>query len=56
MPGAPAMPAPAARPAAAPTAARNVGAVAMSFDMFSLVAALVAVVLLGLELFVKSQG
>jgi hypothetical protein len=63
--GAPIPPPPAAIPAPAPSAAprpvlptanRNVGNLAATFDVIALVASLAGAVLLALELFVKSKG
>jgi len=44
------------RPVAAPNAIRTVGNVAAAFDVLALAASLIGVVLLALELFVKSKG
>ncbi|MBM3868011.1 MAG: hypothetical protein FJ384_03665 [Verrucomicrobia bacterium] len=49
------IPAAAPRPAAAP-ANRTVGKVAVAFDLLALAASLAGVILLALELFVKSKG
>ncbi len=44
------------RPVVAPNVSRTVGNVAAAFDVLALVASLTGVVLLALELFVKSKG